>query len=148
MHFFAVGTPVIAEEPGIWFVAMLGISIVLLGLACLIGLCTLMSALCRVLTKEKNAKPKETLASVEQPSVSTPIPNREEILAAVTAVIAEELGTDVSAIRVHSFRSLEASALPSVPNKGELVAAITTAVAEELGTDVSAVRVHSLRQIS
>jgi len=34
------------------------------------------------------------------------IENRQEIIAAVSAVIAEELGTDISAIRIHSFKKI------------------------------------------
>lgn len=148
MHFPAAVTPAVADEPGILFVAVLGIGIVMLGLICLILLCKLMSAVCRHLTGETDTESTPAPAAVFQPA---PIPNREELLAAVTATIAEELGTDVSAIRVRSFRSLEAPSAQTgteAVDRGELVAAITAAVAEELGTDVSALRVHSLRQLS
>ena len=38
------------------------------------------------------------------PAKETVIENRQEIIAAVAAVAAEELGTDISAIRIHSFK--------------------------------------------
>ena len=39
------------------------------------------------------------------PAANT-IPNRQELIAAVSAALAEELGTDVSAIRILSFKKL------------------------------------------
>ena len=35
-----------------------------------------------------------------------PIENRQEIIAAVSAALAEEMGTDISAIRIHSFKKI------------------------------------------
>ena len=58
--------------------------------------------------------------------------------------IAVDLGTDVSAVRIHSLRRVGGEA--PVPSRGELVAAISAAIAEDLGTDVSAIRIHSLRR--
>ena len=54
---------------------------------------------------QKSEKPS---AKVEAPTTSAPavIENRQEIIAAVSAVIAEELGTDISAIRIHSFKKI------------------------------------------
>ena len=69
------------------------------------------------------------------------------ILAAVSAALAEELGTDISRIRIHSLRPVGAAAPAADPARGELVAAIAAAAAEELGTDVSRIRIHSLRKI-
>ena len=34
------------------------------------------------------------------------VPNRQELIAAVSAALAEELGTDVSGIRILSFRKV------------------------------------------
>ena len=45
-------------------------------------------------------------AKKETEKTTQAIENRQEIIAAVSAVIAEELGTDVSAIRVLSFKKL------------------------------------------
>ena len=105
MHFLATAVPTVPEEPGIWFVALLGITIVLLGLVCLILLCMLMGFVCKALAKKEKAAVKDTPVPEKAPDTA-PIPDREEVLAAVTAVIAEELGTDVSALRIHSFRKI------------------------------------------
>ena len=114
-----------------------------------------MSAVCRHLSgKENEAAPQAPAASQAAPvaaPVPTPagseIPNRGELIAAVTAAIAEELGTDISALRVRSFRRVGAASPVADPARGEFVAAISAAVAEELGTDVSAIRIHSLKKI-
>lgn len=139
-----------AAEPGILFVAIMGVCTVMIGLVCIILLCVLMSRVCQLL--ERTEKPTPTKAEAPPPAqtaVPAPIPNKAEILAAVTAAVAEELGTDVSAIRVLSFRRADEQAAPTAdPQKGELVAAITAAIAEELGTDISAIRVHSLRKLN
>lgn len=63
-----------------------------------------MSAVCSIAqgkeTEEVNAAP-----SVVTNNVATqPIQNRQEIIAAVSAAVAEELGTDISAIRILSFK--------------------------------------------
>ena len=49
------------------------------------------------------------VSPTEVPVVTTqeePIENREELLAAISAALAEELGTDVSAIRILSFKKV------------------------------------------
>ena len=144
------------DAPNMLFVAAMGICTVLLGLTCIIFLCMLMSSLCKRFSDDKADTPVQAPA-VQQPvsapvstpaSVSTEIPNRSELIAAVTAAIAEELGTDVSALRVRSFRRVGAAAPAANPARGELIAAISAAVAEELGTDVSAIRIHSLKKIN
>ncbi|MBQ4630638.1 MAG: OadG family protein [Clostridia bacterium] len=89
------------------FVCIVGIATVFSGLIAIIILCKLMSAICS-LFPEKKAEP--AISPAQQPRKSTPgangeaIANKEEIVAGVCAVIAEELGTDVSNIRVVSFK--------------------------------------------
>ena len=84
------------------FVVGMGIGTVFLGLVCIVLLCLIMSAICRVAEKKPNAPVAEPSS---QPSAK-PIENRQEIIAAVSAAVAEELGTDISAIRIHSFKKL------------------------------------------
>ncbi len=144
---FLAATPA-TQEPSAWFVAALGITVVMLGLICIILICSLMGAICsRVLGKDKPAVTSDTTKPAATAAVPAPIPNKCELIAAITAAIAEDLGTDVSAIRIHSLRSLSAAVPARTPDKNELVAAIASAIAEDLGTDVSALRIHSVRQI-
>ena len=105
-----------AEVPSNLFVVLMGISTVFLGLICIILIIELMTGLTRRLGgNEQSAKapaaPAAPVAPVAPvatpaPTVETPIANREELVAAVCAAVAEELGTDVSALRVVSFRKV------------------------------------------
>ena len=98
------------EKPNVGFVCFLGISVVFIGLACLIGIISLMNAL---VSHKNPATKKDTHIHNENGShtskaapASAPIENRGEIIAAVCAAVAEENGTDVSAIRVISFKKI------------------------------------------
>jgi len=85
-----------------WLVVGMGISTVFLGLIAIIILCKIIGFFCS--KAEKQNGPEK--ASAPTPVKAAPIENRQEIIAAVSAVIAEELGTDVSAIRIKSFKKI------------------------------------------
>lgn len=88
------------------FVVIMGLSIVFIGLICIIILCNLVSLLINAFGGS-TTKPAAAVTSIpESSTASDTIENRQEILAAVSAAIAEDLGTDVSAIRIHSFKKL------------------------------------------
>ncbi len=99
-------------EYSVWFVSALGVGTVFLGLVCIVILCSLVSFLCRrTLGDAKNDAPAAAPAPVsaaapKAAAPAAPIANRSKIVAAVSAVIAEELGTEVSAIRVKSFKKI------------------------------------------
>ncbi len=95
----AAGTEM-AEQNNL-FVVLLGIGTVFVGLIALIIICKLMG-LFFAGTNNVDA-PAKSAPAVSAP-VSQEIPNRQELVAAVSAVLAEELGTDVSAIRIHSIK--------------------------------------------
>ena len=83
-----------------WFVVVMGIATVFVGLICIILLCTVLGAVCKALVKEETPK-----SQTQAPAKNLPMPeNKQEILAAVCAVIAEELGTEVEALKVVSFK--------------------------------------------
>ena len=85
-----------------WFVVVLGMVIVFIGLICLIALMSFMGAI----MKKVNAKP-ETAAEAAAPAAvpaEADIPNRGELVAAISVALAEELGKDVKAIRIHSIK--------------------------------------------
>ena len=94
------------SEPASWLVILLGIAIVFGGLLLLIGLVDLMNACFR---KAPNTNAPETSAPVQtvtpQPA-NTTIENKQELIAAICAAVAEENGTDINAIRVISFKKL------------------------------------------
>lgn len=83
-----------------WFVCLLGIGIVFIGLLILVGVCSLMG----VFFKNKQDAPKAVAAAPVQQAA--PIANKQELIAAVSAALAEELGEDVSAIRITSIKRI------------------------------------------
>ena len=97
-----------AAEPSSLFVVVMGICIVFIGLVCIIGLVELMAFICGKFFKEKPAVKDAAAAPAAPaaPAVSGAIENRGELVAAVCAAVAEELGTDISALRVISFKKL------------------------------------------
>ena len=83
----------------------LGIGTVFVGLIAIIVLCYIMSALCKLFEKGKKTEDVQAPAVKAAPVVSNaPIQNKQELVAASCAVIAEELGTEVKNIKVLSFK--------------------------------------------
>ena len=83
-----------------WFVVVMGIGTVFFGLICIIVLCYIMSALCR-----KPAEPVMAAAAAAPAAVES-IPNRQAMIAAISAAIAEDMGTDMSGIRILSVKKI------------------------------------------
>lgn len=131
------------------FVVLMGMGVVFIGLICIVLLVSLTGKIVQNL--EKNTKkPSNETETDASPSVSTqsavsfgPIPNRSELVAAISAVLAEELGTTVQGIRICSLKR----AGGPVYNRGELVAAVSAAIAEEMGTQPSGIRIVSMKKI-
>lgn len=90
------------------FVILMGLGVVFFGLICIILLCMLMSVIVRKIEGVTPAEaPKTAPSAPTAPAAAVLTPEkRRELIAAVSAVIAEELGTDVSAIRITSFRQV------------------------------------------
>ena len=93
-------------DPKTWIVCLIGVGVVFLGLAALIGIIELMNRVCDKMSKKKAATPVAQPVQAAAPVVSAPVENRSEIVAAVCAAVEEENGTDISAIRVVSFKKL------------------------------------------
>ena len=99
--------PLFMTNPSTAFVVILGIATVFVGLLGLVILCKILSLFCNISSKKSTAN--TTVATNSQaasPAANQVIENRQEIIAAVSAVLAEELGTDVSAIRILSFKKI------------------------------------------
>lgn len=80
----------------------IGLGTVFVGLICLILICYIMSAVIKLFAgdnKKEEAKPAQPVA----PAVSA-IPNKGEFAAAIAVAIAEDLGTDVTGIRIKSVK--------------------------------------------
>lgn len=104
-----IPTLLAGTEPSVWLVAILGIAVVFVGLILIVGLVWAMNRLCdRFLTGKSQPTPAAPVAPAAPaaPTANAPIANREEIVAAVCAAVAEEEGVDISALRVLSFKKL------------------------------------------
>ena len=81
------------------FVCLMGMGTVFIGLACIVLLVSAMSAIVR---KGKKSAPIAAAPVQTQPETG----NKAELLAAISAAIAEDMGTDVSAIRIVSIKKV------------------------------------------
>ncbi len=63
-------------------------------------------ALVALLNKATKAKPAAAPVAPAAPAADT-IPNRGELIAAISAALAEEMGEDISAIRITSFKKID-----------------------------------------
>lgn len=91
-------------DPTNLLVILLGIGTVFAGLICIVILCRLMSLF--TMLASRKGKKSAASAAVGVPAAVAEIPNRQELVAVISAVLAEELGTDVSALRIHSLRQI------------------------------------------
>lgn len=80
------------------FVCLMGLGTVFVGLVCIILLVTLMSYVCR----KSEGKSAPAPATVDAPKAGV----GPDLIAAVSAAIAEEMGTDISAIRIISMKQI------------------------------------------
>ncbi len=87
-------------EYGSLFVCLMGMGTVFFGLICLIVLTTIMGKI--VGGRPAPAAP----APVAAAPAAAPEGSRQEIAAAVSAAIAEELGTSITGIRIVSMKKL------------------------------------------
>ena len=91
-----------------WFVIVMGLGTVFIGLISIIILCKLLGAVCSIMEGKSTQTP-----APAAPAVATPAPaptksttNRQEVIAAIGVAIAEELDVDVSAIRITSIKKI------------------------------------------
>ena len=83
----------------------LGLGIVFAGLILLIFCILLMSWILKLVVKDNPAAAAAQPQAAPAP-VEASIPNRPELVAAVSAAIAEDLGTDISKIEIKSIKKL------------------------------------------
>jgi sodium pump decarboxylase gamma subunit len=85
------------------FVCLMGMGTVFVGLICIVLIVSIMSAIVRKL-KGNAAAPAPVAAAPVQPQVNSG--KKPELIAAIAAAIAEDMGTDVSAIRIVSIKKV------------------------------------------
>ena len=84
------------------FVCLMGMGTVFFGLICLIVLTTLMG---QIIGHPEAAVPAATAPVLSAAPVAAE-PDQQELIAAVSAAIAEELGTDITGIRILSIKKV------------------------------------------
>lgn len=87
------------------FVVIMGLGTVFVGLISIIILISIMGLIIRRFAKEE-APVKAAEAAGQGGGMVSDIPHRAEFVAAVSAAIAEELGTDISKLRIESIKKL------------------------------------------
>jgi len=83
------------------FVCLMGMGTVFVGLIVLVYLTNLLSSLCR--EKKSDVPAQAPVQTVQAPQTAA---DRQALIAALSAAIAEDMGTDVSAIRILSVKKL------------------------------------------
>ena len=85
----------------------MGLGVVFFGLICLIAVCYLTSYFCRLAKGGKAEQPAPAAAAaVAAAPAAEAIPNRKELVAAISVAIAREMGTDPAALRIVSLKKL------------------------------------------
>ena len=92
----------LSNSPSVLFVIGLGLITVFTGLVCIIIICYIMGFIVRLFEKPKTQVAPASVPAANDLSVT----NRGEFIAAVSAAIAEESGTDASGIRIVSVKKL------------------------------------------
>lgn len=93
---------VMAANVADWMVVVLGLGTVFVGLIAIIAICSITGAIFSVKKTPETANTEVSPATV----VADEIPDRQQFIAAVSAAIAEDMGTDVSAIRIVSVEKV------------------------------------------
>lgn len=87
-------------------VVCMGIITVFVCLICLILIISIMGKIMGSVTAKQKAAAPAPAVSAAAPAPAAPVGNKQQLVAAMAAVIAEEMGTDVSRIKIHSIRRL------------------------------------------
>ena len=85
------------------FVVLMGMGTVFFGLICIILLITVTGKICQAFDKSNSAPAPAAPAPAPAPAA---IPNRQAMIAAIAAAIAEDLGTDMAGIRILSVKQI------------------------------------------
>lgn len=86
-----------------FFVCAMGMGVTFVGLICLIGLIYLQSM---IFGEKPKPVPTAVPACAPIPAQSEAIANRGELVAAISAALAEDMGVDVTAIRILSMKKI------------------------------------------
>lgn len=87
-------------------VIAMGMVTVFVVLICLILIITIMGKIMGAVTANQKAAAPAPAAAAPAPVQAAPVGNKQQLVAAMAAVIAEDMGTDVGRIKIHSIRKL------------------------------------------
>lgn len=93
-------------DPNMGFVIIMGLVTVFVCLICLIAIIKIMSAV--ILAAKKPEKAPAAASAPAAPAAAAPVPSgdKQKIVAAVAVAIAEDMGTDVNHIKIHSIKRI------------------------------------------
>lgn len=94
-----------AAEPGFLQVVAMGLITVFVVLICLIIIIKIMGAIMAGKAAPAPAAPAPAPRAAA-PAAAAPQPNKQQLVAAISAAIAEDMGSSVDHIRIHSIRKL------------------------------------------
>lgn len=95
------------EAPSMGLVIAMGLGTVFVGLICIIIICMVMGRIIRLFEKPAPKTAPAVSPEPEQPKESPePIENKGELIAVIAAVIAEQMGESVEAVRISSIRRI------------------------------------------
>jgi len=128
-----------------WFVMVLGMGTVFVGLFILILLTKILSFFTNKKGKtEVSHESEPTPQIVMQPALAVAgISDRMLFDAVISAALAEYIGADVRGIRIKSLRQLNAQHA----DRGVFTAAVSAAIATAMGEDVEGLKITSIRRI-
>lgn len=92
-------------EPGNLQVVLMGIITVFVVLVCLIAIIKIMGAIMKSINSKNElaaATPAPTPVATQAPATG----NNQQVVAAIAAAIAEDMGEDVSHIKIHSIKKV------------------------------------------
>lgn len=94
--------------PSMLQVVLMGLITVFVVLICLIVLIRILGAVMVAITGKKPAQAPAAPAAAPAPAAAAPAASgdKQKLVAAMAAAIAEDMGTDVDHIRIHSIRKL------------------------------------------
>ena len=96
-----------AAEPSFLQVVAMGLTTVFVVLICLIIIIKVMGAIMAGAVKAAPAPaPAAPAAAAPAAAAAAPQPNKQQLVAAISAAIAEDMGGSVDHIRIHSIRKL------------------------------------------
>ena len=87
-------------------VVLMGMVTVFFVLVCLILIITIMGKIMAAVTSKQKAVAPTPAPAAAAPVAAAPVGNKQQLVAVMAAAIAEDMGTDVGRIKIHSIRKL------------------------------------------